>query len=308
MKIDARWKVIFQLMELLRRLDRKSSDLVWAIDEEGLNDKDYSRNYNEIGARFVKLHGTDQNYLSDEIGELIELILKLIKYDWPEIKVELDNLYDLFFGLDTKEYVEQRNDLLVKLASDPTILNDLPMGSDYDEDSSEEEFQDDDIEDAEYEDEDIEDGWEEDASDGVPILMNLDSNRWFDVSSNKASYILERDDLKLYGVIIPEQLYPFFKMRDDFIDDEKSSDDYQWVLIKFRRSVHPCKLYKKNNGAICLSWGNKVRRSIVSKHPECFDYFGSEHGKKHAVITIDSSRLEQDEFYTMTSVGTRIEE
>jgi hypothetical protein len=284
MNSNTKWKIVYRLMRVFRQLDQKSSELIYLIDEEGLNDdKDYSSEYEEIGRKFVKLHGSYQGYIEDELSELLEILVLVIKNDWPNIKIDINFLSDLFFGFSEEEYLKQRDKLLINLANDNRIVSIF---------NGEENLL------SKEEQDTIDDALKQDIN-----PSNEGSKGEVTETPKTVSYMLSRDPYELYGIFVPKSMYSFFTLEEVMYDKKNKRELLNKdIYIKYKRTTYRC-VFTKTEMGIVLYWNNMMRKSIMKKHPECFDYYDSPNNAntKHVLIEFDRTDFEQDQYYKMTT-------
>jgi hypothetical protein len=273
---------IMRLMNLVQELDEKSSQLVSVIDENGLDDKkDYSRNYEEIGRKYFDLHGVEQDYLFNQISKLIEIIYWMICEENPNVLDSVDELYNMFFGMDDKEYKNTQDKLFKAINNDK--VNEISY-----------KFQDYDMNNL------IEDDVEE------PEFFNLDITKWNKVSDNILTYEFSRNTESLHGILVPVDLYDYF----DISEEDKihtNNDDCRIIRLFYRKKAHECYILGSvDKSEVYLYWVQRdFRKKLIKRFPEYFSHISYNEANKDnrkVYIVFDKTHKKENKFYSIDFV------
>lgn len=263
---------IKKLMDIIRDIDRKSTDITAVIDENGLDDtKDYSDNYAEIGKRLVELHGLDDTYFSDEITRLIKIVFNVIDYD-NQYDVTEDEIYDLCFRHDDNEYIKAKKIFFDKLSGKKKRFEDSLVDFSLDVFDNDSE---------------------------IPLFYNTIASNWLIHNENLASYQLVNNREQLHGIIIPQNLYKFFDIADnDLLSHPESYDDAKKIMMLFKKKIYKMAIYI-SEGNIFLVWLSDFRKRILRKYPDSFSFTDNEASNSHVSIYFNRTFLEENKFYNI---------
>jgi hypothetical protein len=273
---------IYRLMNLVRELDDKSGQLRSVIDCEGLSDKaDYSNKYCDIGREFVNLHGTETDFLYDQIDKMILIIYDMIFEENPDALESMDELYHLFFSLNDKEYRKVQQELIKKISSD-RIREFSYKFQDYDMNN--------------LVDNDVEE----------PNFYNTDLSKWHINTENVVTYEFSKNRHSLHGILVHEDLHDFFEIKDD----EMSQTDLnkcRIIRLFYRKKAHECYILGSDDGrSVYLYWVQAdFRKKLIRRFPEYFSYTNYDKNmtnNKKIFIVFDRTYLNENRFYSIDFV------
>lgn len=270
---------ISRLANLVKELDDKSSRLAFIIDEDGLdNNKEYSKNYEDIGRKLIELHGLEKDYLHDQISKLVEIIYWMIQDENPNTSTSLDELYDLFFGLSDKEYNNAKEKLLKMISKDKHIetsykFQDYNMSNTIAEDIEEPEF------------------------------FNIDTSKWRRYSDDLITYEFNKNREALHGILIPNELYEYFDISEEDVANS-NIEDCRIIHLHYRKKLHECYILgSKDKSSVYLYWVQRdFRKKLLKRYPEYFTYTGYNEDStdiRRVYIIFDKRFKKSNNFYSI---------
>ena len=262
-----------KILDIIRDIDKKSSDITATIDEDGLDDKkDYSQHYAEIGKRLVELHGIDDTYFSEEITRLLKIVFDVIEYD-NKYDISEEDLYKLCFSYDDKQYKKAKKDFFDMLKGKKKrfedSLVDFSLGV-FDEDSE------------------------------LPLFYNVDESKWSVLNKNTISYKLNNNSEQLHGIIIPNEFLGFFEIDESFLAEEtKSYEVAKKIQVLFKKKVYDMALYS-TEGKAYLVWLSDFRKRILRKYPGIFSFIVEDESVNSGIsIYFNKTFLNENKYYRL---------
>ena len=262
-----------KILDIIRDIDKKSSDITATIDEDGLDDKkDYSQHYAEIGKRLVELHGLDDTYFSQEITNLLKIVFDVIEYD-NQYDISEEDLYKLCFSYNDKQYKKAKKDFFDMLNGKKKrfedSLVDFSLGV-FDEDSE------------------------------LPLFYNVDESKWSIINKNTISYKLNNNSEQLHGIIIPNELQGFFEIDESFLAEETESYEVaKKIKVLFKKKVYDMALYS-TEGKAYLVWLSDLRKRILRKYPGIFSFIVEDESVNSGIsIYFNKTFLNENKYYKL---------